>query len=92
MRSLDDVREAPPAAQPLYQLDEDGRVPGNVLLLQVGFIYESPKLILKFWPYQLPTILLYFVLVDVFFLVYSSYFTNVALWKTATNNSIYEMV
>ena len=37
VRSLDDIRETPSAAQPLYQLEEDGRVPGEIqLFVQVS--------------------------------------------------------
>ena len=57
MRSLDDIREAPPAGQPLYQLDEDGRVPGNILLMHIDSRKYDSTYVANFLVVPFPSII-----------------------------------
>ena len=46
----------------------------------------------KFWPYQLPAILQYFVLMNFFLLIYYDSFTDIAIGENAANDIINKMV
>ena len=59
-----------------------------ICTLLSGLLYISPK----FWPYQLPMILEYFVLVNFLLLIYCNYFRNVSVGMNGANNVIMKIV